>query len=290
MDRICKFSVLRYVPNDIRQEFINIGVVLHSPEDKFIDCLITNNYSRVKSFDDEIDLPFLKIVLSGVKDDFSKTSVVSGPSFEDIADRLYLEKATSIYVNQLQFSEIKQIRSRDLEADLLKLFKMYVYFDVQKKSRITDQEVKTIMNRVIRSKTHHLFHHFDRNIKVDIGAEQIELDYAYKTMADRLKIVKTFSFDYTQRGSKQASVLAKEWAYNFNKLKSKSNFEEQYNTKLADIDLTTLVYVGDYSKNVKVAMQILNEETQTVEAHNQKEIENFAVNMANELHNINETE
>ncbi|PQP89662.1 DUF3037 domain-containing protein [Paenibacillus sp. AR247] len=279
---LCKYAVLRYVPDDIREEFINIGVVLHSPQEKFIDCIITNNFSRVSTFDDEIDIPFLKIVLSGVKDDFSKSSMVSGPSFEELADVNYLERSTSIYVNQLQFSKVHLIRSNDFEADLLNLFKTYVHFEVQKKARLTEQEVKSIMNRVIRNKTN-FEGGFERNFKVDIGPEQIELDYAYETNTNRMKIVKTFSFDYTQRGSKQAPQVAKEWAYNFNRLKFKSNLENKFKTN--DVDLLTLIYVKDLTKNIKLALEILKEEAKTFEVHNEYQIEDFADQMVQEMKN-----
>lgn len=284
MERVCKYTILRYVPDDTRQEFINIGVVLHSPQDKLIDCLITSNFTRVSAFDDEADIQFLKIVLDGVKDDFSKTNMISGPSYEDISDPNYLDKATSIYVNQLQFSPIKYIRTKDFDTDLQNLFKVYVYFDVQKKSRITDQDVKSIMNRVIRSKTTQIFEKLNRNVTIDIGTELIALDYAYTAKNNRVKVIKTFSFDYTSRGSKHAPLLAKEWAYNFHKLKSKSKIEETFQTNLKNIDLLTLIYVGNLTKNVIIALDILKEEANTFEVHDNKGIENFADKIAEEIH------
>ncbi|WP_340004402.1 DUF3037 domain-containing protein [Paenibacillus sp. FSL K6-0276] len=279
MDSICKFAVLRYVPDENREEFINIGVVLHSPEENFIDCIITTNFSRVSTFDDEIDVNFLKIVLSGVKEDFSKNSTVSGPSFKDTSDFYYLEKATSIYVNQLQFSKIQLFKSSDLETDLHNLYKTYVHFEVQKNHRLTEIEVKSIMNKVIRTKISNA--DLEKNLKIDIGTELIELDYAYRTINDRIKVIKTFSFDYTNRGSKQATLLAKEWAYNFNKMKEKSNLIQKFDTN--DIDLTTLIYVKDMTKNISIALKILKEETQTFEAHDKTQIQNFADTMVSEM-------
>lgn len=279
MDSICKFAVLRYVPDENREEFINIGVVLHSPAESHIDCAITNNFSRVSTFDDEIDVNFLKIVLSGVKEDFSK-STVTGPSFKDVSDFYYLEKATSIYVNQLQFSTIQLYKSSDFETDLDDLYKTYVHFEVQKSSRFTELKVKSIMNKVIREKIPNAAA-LDKNLQIDIGSELIELDYAYRTIKDRIKVVKTFSFDYTISGSKQAPLLAKEWAYNFNKLKEKSKLQEKYNTNA--IDLTTLIYVKDITKNINIALRILKEETDTFEAHDERQIQHFADTMVREM-------
>ncbi|BBW96531.1 DUF3037 domain-containing protein [Geobacillus icigianus] len=46
MERLCKFAVLRYVPDEMREEFINVGLVFHSPEDGYVNMEITSNFSR----------------------------------------------------------------------------------------------------------------------------------------------------------------------------------------------------------------------------------------------------
>ena len=55
-----KYAVLKYVPNLERNERINIAVVLHFPESEQLEMTIINNWRRVKSFDDEADIQFLK--------------------------------------------------------------------------------------------------------------------------------------------------------------------------------------------------------------------------------------
>jgi hypothetical protein len=280
MDKYCKYSVLRYVPDENRKEFINVGLVFHSPEDHFIDLQITNNFSRVTAFDDEIDISFLKIVLEGIKDEFT-ISTINGPNQKQLGDKLLLEKSTSIYANQLQFSPIHIIRSSDISVDFEILFRMYVYFDVPKKKRITEIEVRSMLNRVLRA--NEVFQKLDRNFSIDIGTEQIELDYAYKTK-QKLKIIKAFSFDYASRKSIQATEVAKVWAYNFNKLKHKSNYLEKYNVNINDIDLTTLVYVGNHeNKNIRTAINILKEETNTEVAKETEGITKFANQISHEI-------
>jgi hypothetical protein len=134
MEKLCKFAVLRYVPNENRQEFINIGIVFHSPDDKFIDCKITTNFSRVSTFDDEINLGFLKLVLEGIEEDFTKSSIVHGPSFDQLAKWDFLERATSFYVNQLQFSPIRFIRSSNY--DILRIYLKHMYNNLTEPKRL----------------------------------------------------------------------------------------------------------------------------------------------------------
>lgn len=279
MERLCKFAVLRYVPDENRQEFINVGLVFHSPEDGYIDMELTTNFSRVTAFDDEIDINFLKIVLNGVKSEFTQ-STIHGPSWEDIKDWNYLERATSIYVNQLQFSPIQIIRSTDIHKDFQDLFRTYVYFDVQKPNRITEDQVKSIMNRVLREKQ--VLPRLNRGLKVDIGAEEIELDYSYRTK-NITKLIKTFSFDYAPTRSSQAPIKAKEWVYNYNKLR-KVNFFGTESIDPSNIQIVTFVYTGQTkTKNIITAIKILREESEIIEANNEESIEEFAKKITMEL-------
>jgi hypothetical protein len=55
----CAYYLVRYVPHAEREEFINIGLLLHSAEEQFLDCLITRDLRRVKRFHPQADLEFL---------------------------------------------------------------------------------------------------------------------------------------------------------------------------------------------------------------------------------------
>ena len=66
-----KYAVLKYVPNIERNEKINIAIVLHFPEYEQIDMTIINNWNRVKSFDDEADIQFLKKYVNDLKNQFT---------------------------------------------------------------------------------------------------------------------------------------------------------------------------------------------------------------------------
>jgi hypothetical protein len=58
----CSYSLLRYVPHAEREEFLNIGLLLHCPEDQFLDCLVTPDFRRVKRFHPHADLKFLRLL------------------------------------------------------------------------------------------------------------------------------------------------------------------------------------------------------------------------------------
>jgi hypothetical protein len=56
----CAYYLVRYVPHAEREGFINIGLLLHSAEEQFLDCLITHDLRRVKRFHPQADLEFLR--------------------------------------------------------------------------------------------------------------------------------------------------------------------------------------------------------------------------------------
>jgi Protein of unknown function (DUF3037) len=279
MERLCKFAVLRYVPDETREEFINIGLVFHSPEDGYVNLEITSNFSRVAAFDDEIDLKLLKLILKGVQSEFTQ-STVHGPPIEEVKQWDFLEKHTAIYVNQLQFSPIQVIRSYDIAKDEADLFRTYVYFDTHKSKRITEDEVKSIMNRVFRKNK--VFGKLNRNIEIEVGPEEFKLDYAYERK-DSSKLIKTLSFDYSSRNSAKATQLAKEWVWNYTKLKEKRFTINNPFINKQNIEIVTLVYFSEINKNIKAAVDILKEVSDIIEANNEKTIEKFADEIANDI-------
>ena len=58
--KACSYYLVRYVPHAEREEFLNIGLLLHSPGEQFLDCLITRDLRRVKRFHPQADLEFLR--------------------------------------------------------------------------------------------------------------------------------------------------------------------------------------------------------------------------------------
>ena len=56
----CSYYLVRYVPHAEREEFLNIGVLLHSAEEQFLDCLFTRDLRRVKRFHPQADVEFLR--------------------------------------------------------------------------------------------------------------------------------------------------------------------------------------------------------------------------------------
>ncbi|MDQ1482078.1 MAG: hypothetical protein QOF35_154 [Actinomycetota bacterium] len=61
-----QYVVLRCVPRVDREEFINVGVVLHSQGADFLDCAFNVDPDRLRSFSPDLDLDSLNATLQTV--------------------------------------------------------------------------------------------------------------------------------------------------------------------------------------------------------------------------------
>jgi hypothetical protein len=61
-----QYVVLRCVPRVDREEFINVGVVLHSQGADFLDCAFSVDSGRLRSFSPDLDLDSVNATLQTV--------------------------------------------------------------------------------------------------------------------------------------------------------------------------------------------------------------------------------
>lgn len=283
MSKICRYSVLRYVPEQHREEFINIGLVFHSPEDRYVNIQFTTNFSRVRKFDDELDTNFLKVILRGLESEFTLSSTISGPSESDLADRKFLDKSTMFYVNQLQFSKVKSIISSNYLKDEEDLFKTFVYFDAHKEKRITRQRVKSLLSKVFSENERQFQYQKDLEIKLD--NDDINVDFVFKKptrTGTKNNILNSLSFDYAPSQEKNALTLAKEWHWNINKmqdLQKQNKYINKYIDSESDLDFTTIVLQSKKTKSLEHASEILADVSNIITVDTEDEV----IKAANEI-------
>lgn len=51
-----EYAVIRVVPMVEREEFINVGIIIYSKQDKFLECKYSLNEERLRSLSDTIDI------------------------------------------------------------------------------------------------------------------------------------------------------------------------------------------------------------------------------------------
>lgn len=60
-----EYAVIRLVPKVEREEFLNIGVILFSKQNKFLGIKFNIDEKRIKSFSEEVDIEMVRSYIEG---------------------------------------------------------------------------------------------------------------------------------------------------------------------------------------------------------------------------------
>src|SRR5438128_444999 len=134
----CEFFLLRYVPDAVKNEFVNIGVVLTSP-DGAAEFRMTKDWSRVQSLDPAADLDMLTAVERELR-----SRLTSGRD-----DRAaIMKKLDDSFSNLLQISEKKACLAENPHAEADVLAKLYLQSARHEKSAREAGARTRIFNRM----------------------------------------------------------------------------------------------------------------------------------------------
>ena len=113
----CSYYLVRYVPSAEREEFLNIGILLHSAEEQFLDCLFTDDLRRIKRFHPQADLEFLRGLESYFEQQIQQHE-------DDLSG--YLREIEESLSHLIQLAPARSILAREPQAQLQELFERYV--------------------------------------------------------------------------------------------------------------------------------------------------------------------
>ena len=123
----CEFFLVRYVPDAVKNEFVNIGVVLREagrPETARVR--FTRDWARVRCVDPEADTGMLEALENEVRERLS-----DGP-METTAMMKALEESFS---NMVQITEPKACLADSIPAEIEQLSRMYIENRKQREAR-----------------------------------------------------------------------------------------------------------------------------------------------------------
>jgi hypothetical protein len=112
----CSYFLVRYVPDVVKEEFINIGVFLYCPAEQFLDCLFSDDWRRVKGFHPQADTEFFKLLQADFEDQIRE---------REKELELFIREMQS-YSNLIQLSPPCDCLTADLAAQLQQLFQRHV--------------------------------------------------------------------------------------------------------------------------------------------------------------------
>ena len=205
MEKVLRYSVLRYSPSLLSGEKINLGIVFSEESTGYHSFYYARNLSRINSFDDEIDIPVLKDFLIGIEEE------VAGDWFSTGFD---IDSFIRFYINDYKFDSTQAILYHDLEEMITTLKKTYFRFDFSKQER---PDKKADQRRIVElinaaglkpRQNRKVFGAYNENITFDIVTD----DYYVKL------------FDFDDKDIRRCINSAKSWAWNCNHTKDKEIF------------------------------------------------------------------
>jgi len=116
----CSYFLVRYVPDVVKGEFINIGVFLSCPAEHFLDCEFSNDWRRVYRFHADADTELLRDLQSHFQQQIKEIK----EQVEDLDG--YVREMQQSYSNLIQLSPPRTCLTADLAAQLRDLFNRYV--------------------------------------------------------------------------------------------------------------------------------------------------------------------
>jgi hypothetical protein len=124
----CDFSLVRYVPDPVKNEFVNIGVLLRphrgeasaEPQVRF-----TRDWSRVRCADPDADVEMLEAMEAEMRRRLPESGPETGPEASPSAKPL-LEIIDDSFSHLLQLTEPKGCLAENLAAQMDELMRLYV--------------------------------------------------------------------------------------------------------------------------------------------------------------------
>ncbi len=196
MEKIMKYSVLRYSPTIISGEQINLGIIFDAPADNYREFRYTKKFNRLTSFDDEIDINIVKALMRNIKEDVEGTVMSSG-----VFD---IEEYVKFFINDFHFEKPKKILYDDIREVTESVNKTYFRFDYDKKDRPTGADDKRMFARLIRDSGKSV----QLNQKVSGKFDEI-ITYDLITNDYKVKF-----FDFDNKDLSKSINTAKTWAWN----------------------------------------------------------------------------
>lgn len=206
------FSVLKY--KLVTNESINIGILFHNLDTDERRLEVISRWSRLKNFDDEININLFKILLRGIKDEVND-SLFKGTLHFNIFE--YTKK----FRNEMRFSKIYEEHTDDFDSFVEFNKKIFLRYDYDKKDRPKKEQQIKYMKTLMKS------NEISYSVKKIIGEHKESIQYDY--------IIDKFAFKFFEFENKKLDSLvssAKAWAYTANEL------SDLYNTIFVyDVDV-----------------------------------------------------
>lgn len=116
--RKCEFFLLRYVPDAVKDEFVNLGVVVYEAGEGggFADVRFTRDWRRVRCLDPDVDVEIFEALEADIRE-----QLLLGASRE-----LLLKKMEDSFSNAIQLTAPKALLAESPQEEIGRLAEIYL--------------------------------------------------------------------------------------------------------------------------------------------------------------------
>jgi hypothetical protein len=239
-ERTCGYRILRYTPNLVRDEWINIGVLVYDPrsgERRLRLIEEQEEYARVRRLHPEADVSLLRALRDNLEERFdaarsSNGHGANGGGANGSALQELLRKWDDTLSNALQLAPQKGVISSDLETELERLYGDHVALP-RTPSRVgapgTRVQMRSYCSQVFRQAR--IWDRIQKSVRASeftYPGDPMRIDYSYRRNGTR-------GFIHTLSVSR-APGECKGIAYTWEAIAAKSALKTEF-TVVTDVDL-----------------------------------------------------
>lgn len=197
-----QFAVLRYVHDPVTEEFLNIGVVVYSPEARYLKALINHNYGRLSDAFQRVNGAFYRKLTQNLENRLNQT-------YEKLNQSQWIDKPLErleMLLGQilppddssLRFSGFGGGLSADLDGALVALYQRLVthYIEKPEGSSRDDNQIWQFYRDEFAKRN--IIAHLS---PVTIATPTFELEFSHAWKNERWHPVEPISFDLMQARS-----------------------------------------------------------------------------------------
>jgi hypothetical protein len=232
VERDCVYRVLRYTPNLVRDEWVNIGVLVFDPqtgERRLRMIEEEEEYRRVRRLHSAADELLLRAIRDDLEDRFQSASGTNGDSRNWLQ---LLAKWDNTLSNGLQLAPQKGVIATDLDAELERLYADHVT-PQRAASRVgvpgSRATIRSYCSQVFRQAR--LWDRLEKSVRAEqftFPGDPMRLDYSYRRNGTR-GFVQTLSVT-------RAPNDAKLFAYTAERVLAKTSLKTEF-AAVTDVEL-----------------------------------------------------
>lgn len=229
-----EYTALNYYHSPISDECLCIGILCHNLTTGIRNFQFISNFKRFNSFDDEADVEFVKLYLSGIKEEVENNLFNYGSDFN-------IREYTKVYANEFRFSSVKLLEIEDDEEYVDNLVKIYMKYDLAKSKRLNTNEEKKMVRRVLKS--NHLLY----STQKIMGPYNDDINFDYHVGDLCIKIL-----SFKDKDLKRLINNARQWSFIAEEISEKNKVLFIYDSDNTEDAMNLEIIKNILSKNAKV--------------------------------------